>query len=286
MAQNIFITECPRDAMQSWPRFIPTEQKIHYLQALLSVGYDVIDATSFVNPKLMPQMADAQQVLAGIDKSQSPSKISVIVANMAGVHQALQAENVDILGFPFSISEIFQHRNTNKSREKAFEDILATQSLCQSHGKALLVYFSMAFGNPYGEQWSVAEVSHWTDRFAQAGIQNIWLSDTVAVAQNEQITQLFELLIGQYPQIRFGGHFHSHYHGATAKIEAAYLAGCRSFDVAIKGIGGCPMANDQLVGNMPTDQLINFIHRHQLGHGLNLLNYEAAYNQAKKIFGF
>jgi hydroxymethylglutaryl-CoA lyase len=284
--QDIFITECPRDAMQSWLEFIPSQEKIYYLQALLGVGYDVIDATSFVNPKLIPQLADAHKVLEGLDKSQSRSKISVIVANLLGVKKALATPNVDMLGYPFSVSEIFQHRNTNKSRAQVFLDVLETKKKCQARGKELLVYFSMAFGNPYGEIWNLAELEYWANCFAQEGITKIWLSDTIAVAENPQIDLVFRTLISAHPQVQFGGHFHSQYHNAIAKISTAYQAGCRSFDVAIKGLGGCPMAKDHFVGNMPTDQLINFIHSQNLRHPLNLLNYEAAYNEAKKLFKF
>jgi len=282
----MFLTECPRDAMQGWPEFIPTETKIDYIHALMAVGFDVLDCGSFVSPKSIPQMADSGVVLDRIDKSISNTKLSVIVANFRGAEKALKHQSVDILGFPFSISETFQHRNTNKSREEAFTDIKKISKVLEKDGRTLNVYFSMAFGNPYGDLWTVEEIDKWAQRFSDLGIKNILLSDTTGTGTAEQIAQLFSFIPQKYPHIDFGAHFHNRYQDSYLKLKAAYDNGCRRFDSAIKGIGGCPMANDELVGNMPTEQIINFMAMEKIDHSLNLLNFESAYNSAKNIFHF
>ena len=282
----MFLTECPRDAMQGWPDFIPTETKIDYINALMAVGFDVLDCGSFVSPKSIPQMADSGVVLDRIDKSISNTKLSVIVANFRGAEKALKHQSVDILGFPFSISETFQHRNTNKSREEAFTDIKKISKVLEKDGRILNVYFSMAFGNPYGDLWTVEEIDKWAQRFSDLGIKNILLSDTTGTGTAEQIAQLFSFIPQKYPHIDFGAHFHNRYQDSYSKLKAAYDNGCRRFDSAIKGIGGCPMANDELVGNMPTEQIINFMAMEKIDHSLNLLNFESAYNRAKNIFHF
>ena len=282
----MFLTECPRDAMQGWGEMIPTQTKIDYINALMEVNFDVLDCGSFVSPKAIPQMADSGEVLDHIDKSLSSTKLSVIVANVLGAELALKHDNVDILGFPFSISETFQYRNTNKKREEAFNEIAEIFELAKSQNKALNVYFSMAFGNPYGETWSLEEVGYWAQRFNEIGIRNILLSDTTGVATPDLITQIFKEIPPKYPEITFGAHFHNRYEDSYGKLKAAYDSGCRSFDSAIKGIGGCPMAKDELVGNMPTEQVINFMASEKIPHRLHLLNFESAYNQAKRIFNF
>ncbi|AZI67111.1 hydroxymethylglutaryl-CoA lyase [Kaistella daneshvariae] len=282
----MFLTECPRDAMQGWPDFIPTETKIDYTNALMAVGFDVLDCGSFVSPKSIPQMADSGVVLDRIDKSISNTKLSVIVANFRGAEKALKHQSVDILGFPFSISETFQHRNTNKSREEAFTDIKKISKVLEKDGRILNVYFSMAFGNPYGDLWTVEEIDKWAQRFSDLGIKNILLSDTTGTGTAEQIAELFSFIPKKYPHIDFGAHFHNRYQDSYSKLKAAYDSGCRRFDSAIKGIGGCPMANDELVGNMPTEQIINFMAMEKIDHSLNLLNFESAYNRAKNIFHF
>lgn len=282
----MFLTECPRDAMQGWGEMIPTQTKIDYINALMEVNFDVLDCGSFVSPKAIPQMADSGEVLDHIDKSLSSTKLSVIVANVLGAELALKHDNVDILGFPFSISETFQYRNTNKKREEAFNEIAEIFELAKNQNKALNVYFSMAFGNPYGETWSLEEVGYWAQRFNEIGIRNILLSDTTGVATPDLITQIFKEIPPKYPEITFGAHFHNRYEDGHGKLKAAYDSGCRSFDSAIKGIGGCPMAKDELVGNMPTEQVINFMASEKIPHRLHLLNFESAYNQAKRIFNF
>ncbi|WP_120488363.1 hydroxymethylglutaryl-CoA lyase [Bergeyella cardium] len=282
----MLLTECPRDAMQGWREFIPTQQKIDYLNALMQVGFDVLDCGSFVSPKLIPQMADTSTVLENIDKSAAKTKVSVIIANLKGAERALEHSKVDVLGFPFSISETFQFRNTNKRQEEAFSQIIQILQDTQRAGKGLRVYLSMAFGNPYGELWKSEDIYFWVERLSEIGVQEILLSDTIGVATNESIRLVFSRIINAFPSIVFGAHFHTKYEESYTKLKAAYNQGCRSFDTAIKGFGGCPMAKDQLVGNMPTEQMINFLMREKIEHKLNLLNFEAAYNKAKDIFHF
>ena len=282
----MFITECPRDAMQGWPEIIPTSKKIDYMNSLMDVGYDILDCGSFVNPRMVPQMADSGEVVDQIDRSRSNTKLSVVIANYRGAEKALEHENIDYLGFPFSISETFQHRNTNKSREEAFTEVLRIRDLTKSKSKDLILYFSMAFGNPYGEMWKWQDVEEWAQRFSEAGIKTIMLSDTTGVSDTETIALLFSKIPQLFPDIEFGAHFHNRYEDSDTKLKAAYDNGCRRFDTAIKGIGGCPMAKDELVGNMPTEQLINFLQVEKIDHKLNLLNFESSYNRAKDIFHF
>lgn len=282
----LFLTECPRDAMQGWKDIIPTDDKIEYMNLLMKVGFNVLDCGSFVSPKAIPQMADTAEVLHGIDKTVSKTQLSVIVANIQGARQALEHNKVDILGFPFSISETFQQRNTKKSRKEAFEQIKEIKKQTESTNKQLNVYFSMAFGNPYGEAWNIEEIIKWAKHFLDIGVEKILLSDTTGMADETSIKQVFEMVLPQFPTLHFGAHFHNRYEDAYPKIKAAYDAGCTHFDSAIKGIGGCPYAKDELVGNMPTEQMINFIAKEKLPSHLNLLDFERAYNKAKSIFNF
>jgi hydroxymethylglutaryl-CoA lyase len=281
----MFLTECPRDAMQGWGEFIPTSQKIDYINALMDVGFDMLDCGSFVSPKAIPQMADTKEVISEINKKNN-TEISVIVANLSGAEQALRQDKIDILGFPFSISETFQYRNTNKNQEEAFEEVVRILEISKAENRELNLYFSMAFGNPYGEMWKWQDVEFWAKRFSEIGIKNILLSDTTGVADVEKIHLLFEKIPENFPQINFGAHFHNRYEESYKKLKAAYDKGCRRFDSAIKGLGGCPMAKDELVGNMPTEKVINFLQTEKIEHRLNLLNFEAAWNRAKDIFKF
>ncbi|MET7037379.1 hydroxymethylglutaryl-CoA lyase [Elizabethkingia miricola] len=282
----MFITECPRDAMQGWPELIPTNKKIDYMNSLMDVGYDILDCGSFVNHRMVPQMADSGEVVDNIDKSRSNTKLSVVIANFRGAEKALEHEKIDYLGFPFSISETFQHRNTNKSREEAFTEVQRIFDLTKSKNKDLILYFSMAFGNPYGEMWKWQDVEEWAQRFSDMGVKTVMLSDTTGVSDAETIALLFSKIPPLFPNIEFGAHFHNRYEDSYKKLKAAYDNGCRRFDTAIKGIGGCPMAKDELVGNMPTEQLINFLQVQKIDNRLNLLNFESSYNQAKDIFHF
>lgn len=281
----MFLTECPRDAMQGWGEFIPTSQKIDYINALMDVGFDMLDCGSFVSPKAIPQMADTKEVISEINKKNN-TKISVIVANLSGAEQALKQDKIDVLGFPFSISETFQYRNTNKNQEEAFEEVVRILKISKAENRELNLYFSMAFGNPYGEMWKWQDVEFWAKRFSEIGIKNILLSDTTGVADVEKIHLLFEKIPEKFPQINFGAHFHNRYEDSYEKLKVAYGKGCRRFDSAIKGLGGCPMAKDELVGNMPTEKVINFLQTEKIEHRLNLLNFEAAWNRAKDIFKF
>lgn len=285
MSEKIKIIDCPRDAMQGRHEFIATQDKIDHIQKLMKVGFESIDCGSFVSPKIIPQMADTKEVLNAVDKSGSDTKLSVIIASEGGADRAIAHEKVDILGFPFSISEEFQQNNTNKSREEAFEAVKYIQKETQNAGKDLWVYFSMAFGNPYKETWNIKLVEEWAKRFSDIGITKINLSDTTAVAKTEDVTELFQTLIKQYPEIEFGAHFHSEYNDWFPQVDAAYQAGCRSFDGAIKGFGGCPMAKSDLVGNIPTEKLITYAESVKAEHGLNLFAFEAAYNSALKVMG-
>ena len=285
MNENFKIVDCPRDAMQGIHDFISTDDKIDHLVKLMKVGFDRIDCGSFVSPKIIPQMADSGEVLNAVKEVDSHSKLSVIVASEGGAERALRHENVDFLGFPFSISEQFQKDNTHKTREEAFQSILNISKLIENTGKELLIYFSMAFGNPYGEDWSVDLVKEWAARFAEIGIRQINLSDTTSVADPKDVEELFRNLIEKYPEIEFGAHFHSEYNNWFPKVDAAYKNGCRRFDGAIKGFGGCPMAKSDLVGNTPTEKLISYAESVGAHHGLNLFAFESAYNSALKVMG-
>jgi len=283
--RNFKIIECPRDAMQGWKDFIPTDSKIDYINRLLTVGFDTIDCGSFVSPKAIPQMADTKDVLDNLDKSQSKSKLSVVVANKSGAVKGAEHEKVDIIGFPFSISEQFQQYNTNKGQQESFEQIKEINQIAIDNGKQLLIYLSMAFGNPYGEIWNEELVTNWSRKFADIGITSINLSDTIGVAKADTIDSLFQNLVPLYPEIEFGAHFHTVYSEWNEKVKTAYNNGCRKFDGAIKGLGGCPMSKSNMVGNMPTEKLITFANEHKEKHGLNLFDFESAWNVSLKTFG-
>lgn len=257
------IIECPRDAMQGLHDFIPTSLKIKYINSLLSVGFDTLDAGSFVSPKAIPQMKDTAEVLDSLDDL-GKTKLSVIVANGRGIEDAIQYEQVSYLGFPLSLSETFQQRNTNRSITDAFDVVKQGQEACQKHSKTLNVYLSMGFGNPYGDDYSVQYVSDFTGRLAELGIGIISLSDTIGVAEPENILPLFQKLVTAFPEIEFGAHLHSHTSSVNAKLQAVLDSGCQRIDGAIRGFGGCPMAKDDLVGNMPTEMIIKFLDRKEL----------------------
>jgi hydroxymethylglutaryl-CoA lyase len=252
------IIECPRDAWQGHYPFIPTEQKVRYLNLLLQIGYDTLDFGSFVSPKAMPQVSDTAQVVEGLELAGTATQLLAIVANERGAKQACGFEKITYLGYPFSISETFQVRNTNAGMQESVERVKAIQQLCSQFSKELVIYISMGFGNPYGDPWSPVLALDWVERLAAEGIKIFSLSDTVGVARSEDIDSLFTQLISSRPDLEFGAHFHTdptHWHG---KVEAAYNAGCRRFDGALLGYGGCPMAQDNLIGNMPTEKLLEF----------------------------
>ena len=279
MSNNISLIECPRDAMQGWPHIIPTEKKIAYLNALLKVGFDTLDFGSFVSPRAIPQMADTHQVMTGLDWQGSPTRLLAIVANFRGAEEAGEYEAISYLGFPFSISETFQLRNANKTVEGSLATVEEIQDLCAKRQKELVVYISMGFGNPYGDPWSEEIVFQWAETLTSLGIKIISLADTVGLATPEQVFSVTDYLVRQLPGHTIGVHLHSTHHNRKAKIDAALQAGCRRFDGALKGIGGCPMAGNELVGNMDTEWMIPYfrqlhllpgIHEEALQHSLRL----------------
>ena len=281
---NIKIIECPRDAMQGVRAFIPTEKKIDYIQSLLNVGFDTIDFGSFVSPKAIPQMADTSKVITQLDLSQTKSKLLAIVANQRGTDEAIQFQQIDYLGYPFSISENFQMRNTHKTISESIVILDYIKNQTDKSGKELVVYLSMGFGNPYGDPWNEEIVEEWIETLIQKNIRIISLSDTVGSATAQTIEKLFSYLIPKYPNIEFGAHFHTSTHNWHEKINSAYTSGCQRFDGAIRGYGGCPMAKDELVGNMPTERLLSYFQKMKTPTGLNLLAFESSYNEALKIF--
>ena len=284
MSSTVKIIECPRDAMQGIKSFIPTSKKVQYIQSLLRVGFDTIDFGSFVSPKAIPQMVDTAEVLSLLDLSKTSSKLLAIIANSRGALEAASYKEIDFLGFPFSISENFQMRNTHKTINQSIGTLKEVLSIAETHDKRVVVYLSMAFGNPYGDPWDVDIVGEWTNRLNRMGVEIISLSDTVGSSTPQTISYLFKNLISAYKHIEFGAHLHTnplHWH---SKVEAAYNAGCIRFDGAVQGFGGCPMANDQLTGNMPTEKLLSYFTTQKSLHQLNALSFESAYNEAKKIF--
>ncbi|MEN0004813.1 MAG: hydroxymethylglutaryl-CoA lyase [Bacteroidota bacterium] len=278
------LIECPRDAMQGLKPFIPTEKKAHYINQLLKVGFDTIDFGSFVSPKAIPQMRDTAEVLKLLDLSTTSSKLLAIVANRRGANNAVQFEEIRYLGYPFSISETFQVRNTNATIEESLERVKQIQEICISHDKELVVYISMGFGNPYGDPWNVEIVQNWVDQLAALGINILQLSDTIGVASPESIRYLFSNLLPNYESVEIGAHLHTQPHNWKEKVEAAYESGCRRFDGAIKGYGGCPMAKDDLTGNMPTEQMVHYFDEHKVPTGVNQAAFGAAFALAGAVF--
>ena len=278
------LIECPRDAMQGMKKWIPTQKKIGYIQSLLEVGFDVLDVGSFVSPKAIPQMRDTSEVLQNIDLSQSKSDLLVIIANLRGCKEAVSHKNITYIGFPFSVSENFQMRNTHKTQTESLLLLNQLIELCEIHGKKLVVYLSMGFGNPYGDPWSVSIVMNWLDLLTSKGVKFISLSDTVGKAKVEDISLLFKASIAQYPEIEIGAHFHTQPQNSFIKIKAAYDSGCYRFDGAIKGFGGCPMATDDLTGNLPTEKLISFFNQQKISIQVDPIKFEYAYNQSLTIF--
>ncbi len=283
---QIKIIECPRDAMQGIKsHFIPTKDKARYINALLKVGFDTIDFGSFVSPKAIPQMRDTAEVLSMLDLQATSSKLLAIVANVRGAAAACQFEEIDYLGFPFSISENFQMRNTGKTVGQSLLALEEIMDLAIKNNKEVVAYLSMGFGNPYGDPWNVEIVGQWTDVLAKLGVKILSLSDTIGVADGETIAYLFKHLIPMYPNIEFGAHLHTHPDHWYEKVDAAYKAGCFRFDGAIKGFGGCPMAKDELTGNMPTEKLLSYFTTEKVGTGINPLRFEVAYNETMNILG-
>jgi hydroxymethylglutaryl-CoA lyase len=280
----ITLVECPRDAMQGWPHIIPTAEKIAYINSLLKVGFDVLDFGSFVSPRTIPQMADTAEVLGGLQWEASAAKLLAIVANFRGAEDAASYDAVRYLGFPFSISETFQLRNTNKTIEGSFGTVEELVELCALRGKELVVYLSMGFGNPYGEPWNEAIVYQWASALAKLGVKTLSLADTVGLATPEQVFSVTSYLIRELPQCTIGVHLHSTHHNRKAKIDAALEAGCLRFDGALKGIGGCPMAGDELVGNMDTEWMISHFRAKKLLPVLDEAALKESLRLAEEIF--
>jgi hydroxymethylglutaryl-CoA lyase len=278
------IIECPRDAMQGITEFIPTETKVSYLNKLLKVGFDSLDFGSFVSPKAIPQMRDTEEVLAQLDLAATKTKLLAIVANVRGAEQAAAHKEIQYLGFPLSLSETFQQRNTNKSIAEALEDVAQMQELCEKHNKELVTYLSMGFGNPYGEAWNAETVGEFTQKLDTLGVKIISLSDTIGVSNPENISYLFSSLIPEFKHIEFGAHLHTNPNTWQEKVEAAYQAGCRRFDGALKGFGGCPMAKDELVGNMATENMVQYFKSIGVDLGLNETAFADAMAQANSVF--
>ncbi|RTY74567.1 hydroxymethylglutaryl-CoA lyase [Flavobacterium sp. GSP27] len=283
--EPIKIIECPRDAMQGIKPFIPTARKVTYIQSLLRVGFDTIDFGSFVSPKAIPQMQDTAEVLAQLDLSQTKSKLLAIIANTQGATLAAVHPEIRYLGFPFSISENFQMRNTHKTIAESLITLQEILEIAAKSNKEVVAYLSMGFGNPYGDPWNVEIVGEWTQKLASMGVKILSLSDTVGSSAPDVISYLFSNLIPQYPEIEFGAHLHTTPDKWFEKIDAAYKAGCRRFDGAIQGFGGCPMATDDLTGNMPTEKLLSYFTAQKEYTNSSPMSFESAYNEASKLFG-
>jgi hydroxymethylglutaryl-CoA lyase len=283
MSDTVKLIECPRDAMQGWKSFIPTEKKIAYINSLLQVGFDTIDFGSFVSPKAIPQMADTHEVLKKLDVS-TATKLLAIVANVRGAEEAMAYEQISYLGFPLSVSETFQQRNTNASIKDALQRVSDIQAQCMKHNKQLVVYISMGFGNPYGDLYNSELVFQYVNQLVQAGISIISLADTVGVATPEQVSEITQYLINALPEIEIGVHLHSTAMAWRAKMDAAYNEGCRRFDGALKGIGGCPMAGNDLVGNMNTEWLLAYLEEKGTAQHYNTAALETSLQLANEIF--
>ncbi|MFN3968121.1 hydroxymethylglutaryl-CoA lyase [Flavobacterium sp.] len=280
----IKIIECPRDAMQGIKTFIPTEKKVDYIQSLLRVGFDTLDFGSFVSPKAIPQMQDTAEVLGRLDLSQTTSKLLAIIANTQGAQLASQHKEIQYLGFPFSISENFQMRNTHKTIAESLVTLQEILDIANGSNKEVVAYLSMGFGNPYGDPWNVEIVGEWTENLATMGVKILSLSDTIGSSTPEVINYLFSNLIPKYPDIEFGAHLHTTPDKWHEKVDAAYKAGCRRFDGAIQGFGGCPMAKDDLTGNMPTEKLLSYFTTQKENTNTSPMSFESAYNEASKLF--
>ena len=278
------LIECPRDAMQGLPDFIPTEVKAEYLNLLLKVGFDTIDFGSFVSPKAIPQLRDTVEVLEKLDLGSTKSKLLAIVANIRGVQDAMQHHQISYLGFPFSVSETFQQRNTNSGIEQSLNTVYKLISLCGKHQKTAVVYLSMGFGNPYGDVWSHEIVEELTEKLVNLGVKIISLSDTIGASNPENITYLFPQLVKKFPDVEFGVHLHSTPTSWKEKIEAAYLSGCTRFDSALKGYGGCPMAADDLTGNIATENIISYLQDQGEELNLDLDKWQEAVEYSSSIF--
>ncbi len=284
MPEKIKLVECPRDAMQGIHEFISTEKKVAYINQLLKVGFDTIDFGSFVSPKAIPQMADTAEVLNQLDLSGSKSKLLAIIGNVRGAEDAVKFERINYLGFPFSISETFQQRNINSSITESVDRVKEIKQLCDDNGKQLMIYISMGFGNPYGDPWSAEVAAEWVEKMVQLNIKYISLADTIGIANPESIEYLFSYLIPKFPAVEFGAHLHTTPDAWLEKIDAAYKSGCRRFDGAIKGFGGCTMAADDLTGNMATENIIQYFRHEDIELNINLKEFRESVRKALLTF--
>ncbi|TCC89358.1 hydroxymethylglutaryl-CoA lyase [Pedobacter frigiditerrae] len=284
MFQKIKLVECPRDAMQGLHDFIPTELKAEYINLLLQVGFHTMDFGSFVSPKAIPQLRDTEEVLGKLDLSNTKSKLLAIVANLRGVEDAVKHKAITYLGFPFSISETFQLRNTNSSINQSLNTVEEMLNLCDKNNKTAVVYLSMGFGNPYGDEWNVEIIEKWADELVKRGVKILSLADTTGVSTPEKIELILPALIKKFDQIEMGIHLHSTPYTRLEKIEAAYNAGCKRFDSALKGFGGCPMASDDLTGNMATEDLISFLQSKGENLNLNMEKWNEAMVLSSRVF--
>jgi len=278
------LIECPRDAMQGLHEFIPTNLKAAYINLLLRVGFDTIDFGSFVSPKAIPQLKDTTEVLAQLDINNTQTKLLAIVANLRGVEEAVKHQEIDYLGFPFSISETFQQRNTNSSISQSLTTVEEMLNLCDQRQKTAVVYLSMGFGNPYGDEWNMEIVEKWADELIKRGVKILSLADTTGVSTPEKIKTILPPLIEKYSNIEIGIHLHSTPFTRLEKIDAAYQAGCKRFDSALKGFGGCPMAADDLTGNMATEDLISYLQSKGEDLGLNIDKWNEAMLLSSMVF--
>ena len=281
----IKLVECPRDALQGIKPFIPTSLKIEYLNQLLQVGFDTLDFGSFVSPKAIPQMRDTAEVLKGLDLSTS-TRLLAIVANTRGASQAVEFDEISFLGYPFSISETFQLRNTNATIEDSLGRLMRIKELADQKNKEVVVYLSMGFGNPYGDEWNVDIVSHWVEQLSSKGFKILQLSDTIGVATPDSISYLFNGLIPAYPDIEIGAHLHTTPNDWEAKLNAAYQSGCKRFDGALRGYGGCPMAKDDLTGNMPMEHIVHYFNEKSLVPAINNLMLQKSLDMSTKVYAY
>ena len=283
--KKVKIIECPRDAMQGIKsHFISTEKKASYINSLLKVGFDTIDFGSFVSPKAIPQMRDTAAVLEKLELSKTQSKLLAIIANVRGANDAVQFEEIDYLGYPFSISENFQMRNTHKTIAESIETLEQILEIADKSKKEVVAYLSMGFGNPYGDPWNVDIVGNWTEKLSKMGVRILSLSDTIGSSTPKDITYLFSNLIPKYPEIEFGAHLHTTPDEWLEKVASAFKAGCNRFDGAIKGYGGCPMAKDELTGNMPTEKLLSYFRAENVDTNIKSMSFDTAYNKALELF--
>ncbi|MFB6307245.1 MAG: hydroxymethylglutaryl-CoA lyase [Flavobacteriales bacterium] len=283
--KQLKIVECPRDAMQGIQEFIPTEKKINYIDQLLKVGYDTLDMGSFVSPKAVPQLKDTADVLKRIEPADKKSALLVIVANKRGAEEASAFDIIDMMGYPFSISETFQQKNTNSSIEESLTRMDKIVNICERSNKEPVIYVSMAFGNPYDDEWDEEIAIKWTEKLVKKfGIKKLALADTIAIANPERISRLFTALIPEFPDVKFSAHFHTTPENWEQNVKAAYDSGCVKFDAAMNGYGGCPMAKDDLVGNLSTENLLYYAEENSIEHGLDKREFDKAKRMVSNVF--